>query len=928
MKRLACIFLFSSAVGLTGAEKGVEVRPADDHWINTASKQIASAAFRIRNLTEVETEFEPELSLPTGWRPVVDELPFTMGPDASEVRIVSFQIPASAAAGQYTVTYRVASRRDPSVQDEFGIGVHVMAVRDFRVRLLNPPDHAFAGDTSAVQFMIENGSNVTDTLRIRFEINAKWTAWTDAETVVLRPGEHRIVTARIAVPVSVTRESRQTLRLSGFSPADPELPVLRQTHTLRIIPRDPVREDLHHRLPVDVGVKLLGNWENGRFAHDYQIDIHARGALDEAGKQKAAFRYRAPDMYDTSPLGQRDEIFARFENDRFLVFAGDGRYTLSTLTEKQRYGRGAEVGFTLNNWIGGGMAYRDRWTQDRSRVGAGYLGYRVTDTWLVKTHFMSKERRGRTAVLASIAASGQPFVNTTVELEAATGRREDEDSKNAYHAKIRGRTERFQYHAELIKTDNGFPGYYSTLDMGMAGLTWKLNDRVQFFIQSRQSSDYYLLLDGRYAEVRGRYTSAMIQYRMSRSASLRLGGINVSRTDRQPEPKFDYADHTGRFEMNAGFHDFSIHARTEMGRTQNRLTGLDALTQRYLLSLRYQPSSRASVNVNAGYDESRRVLDRRSTVVSLGLTADWQFTSVSKLTLRMQNATSPDQIYTDRDMFDLTLTHRFPNRHWIELRARHTLLRGTEDTRDAALLAEYHVPVGVPIRRKANIGSLSGRVIDAETGMPAENIWLRINGATAVTNKEGIFRFSALTAKTYYLSLDRSNIGLNRIATQKMPMQIDIAGGVEQQIHLSLVQAARLSGRIVVYRVVNDSSDHFSASRMDQHLDAYYVSGSGNGANGNGNGKNGTAAVTNGKVKLVEDYGLSNTLVTLSRDDEEFRLLTGPDGAFVFDGLRPGTWLIRFGESTLPEYHQYKQKEFLVTLEAGEIRDLNAEVMP
>src|SRR5690606_7301920 len=89
---------------------------------------------------------------------------------------------------------------------------------------------------------------------------------------------------------------------------------------------------------------------------------------------------------------------------------------------------------------------------------------------------------------------------------------------------------------------------------------------------------------------------------------------------------------------------------------------------------------------------------------------------------------------------------------------------------ESAVVVELSIPFGLPTARKKGIGTLKGLVRHQETGAPLANAVLRLNGAAAVTDGGGEFRFPALKPGTVHLDVDAGSIGLDRVPMEKTPM--------------------------------------------------------------------------------------------------------------------------------------------------------------
>ena len=83
-----------------------------------------------------------------------------------------------------------------------------------------------------------------------------------------------------------------------------------------------------------------------------------------------------------------------------------------------------------------------------------------------------------------------------------------------------------------------------------------------------------------------------------------------------------------------------------------------------------------------------------------------------------------------------------------------------------------------------------------------------------------------------------------------------------------------------------------------------------------------------GGAKLVEDYGLANTIIELRSSSEIRRTVTDNQGRFEFEELRPGKWTLKINSENLPEYHYLEKDTFELELKPGQRVEISAKVLP
>ncbi|GAH24631.1 unnamed protein product [marine sediment metagenome] len=260
-----------------------------------------------------------------------------------------------------------------------------------------------------------------------------------------------------------------------------------------------------------------------------------------------------------------------------------------------------------------------------------------------------------------------------------------------------------------------------------------------------------------------------------------------------------------------------------------------------------------------------------------------------------------------------------PNEHKISVQGRYTSYRNSEKKDETALMIQYTVPFRLPVGRKKNIGVVKGYVYDEETKESMPDVIIRANGATAVTDSDGNFTFPSLKPGTYYLNIDRARIGLNRITTQKNPIEVTVESGKEIRVEIGITQPAILSGQIMLYQFENNHSNDSWAEKGGNNTTNHYVVGDGDNNNG---------SLNNGETKLVKAYGLANILLELTNGSEIKRCVADKKGYFRFEELRPGKWTLKVYNANLPDYHYLEEDTFAIELKPGDGKEILLKALP
>jgi len=79
---------------------------------------------------------------------------------------------------------------------------------------------------------------------------------------------------------------------------------------------------------------------------------------------------------------------------------------------------------------------------------------------------------------------------------------------------------------------------------------------------------------------------------------------------------------------------------------------------------------------------------------------------------------------------------------------------------------------------------------------------------------------------------------------------------------------------------------------------------------------------------LKDPKGLANILIELTNAKEVIQQVTGEQGGFSFQHIRPGNWTVKIYENNFSAHHYLEKKEFLIELKPGEEKQITAKVLP
>ncbi|MCD6115973.1 carboxypeptidase regulatory-like domain-containing protein, partial [bacterium] len=672
--------------------------------------------------------------------------------------------------------------------------------------------------------------------------------------------------------------------------------------TVEIVPTGVNKKSGYHMFPVKVGVSH-GMQRNSKENSVTQITVSGEGVINDGSDKYFKFGLKGPDAYGRSIFFEHEEYFALFRTNRFNIHIGDKSFTLSPLLEHFRYGRGVEAGIKEGKFTAGGYAFKTRWLKPNETQKALYLNYIPAKGAEIGLNLLNKKGRARHGTLFSIHTRITKFAGTNIDAEIASG-----EKKAAYQIHLTGKTPAVFYSLNLIAADKDFPGYYTDTRFFTAALTCKLRKDLQLMANYRQEHQNFEIDTTEYSAPFSKYGKIGVAYRPGKKVQLFGDMVFKSRKDRMPISLFDYREISGRFSGRYKIGPVSFTGSIETGKTYNKLLDSLLVMYRYMASIYLAPGDNFSARSYLYVNINNRYSMKQEQRVTFGLNLRYKVAGRTSLILNYQNNYSREEYFRNRDLFEASLNHTMSNGHVFSAKARYSLVRNTFNMRETSLLFSYMIPVSIPVGKKHGLGVVKGKIYNAEDGVPFKGVIVRMANVVTVTNKNGEFAFPPTVPGEYLLNIDKSNLGMNTIGVQKMPLKLSLLGGEEKQIVLGITKAATLSGRILLFTTTPDNSVK-KRREIDQGVDA-------------------TKMEAGIGPKLYPSGGVPEVIVELKKDNEVKRWFSDKDGYFYFDNLRPGNWELKIFSTNIPDNFKLEKSNFEINLKPLEKKEISVRVIP
>ena len=878
-----CLLILTAlhvVAALSFQSRSITVVPSSGTRVETVPGRLLTLSFRVTNTSSTRKRFESSVVTPTGWRRLAKDFPFELEAEGSDIRLLSISIPAETPAGDYALRYNVKDPSNPNETAEVAMTIVITGVKEQGMKLMESPRIAVAGEEYTSVFLVNNKGNVANVVRLSAHSSAGFRAEPDSAFLHVSPGEARTIRVKVFTDPTLTSKLQDVLELTAELDKESSA---KASSFVEVVPRITGTEERYVRFPVKALIRFAGE----QAKRGTQLEIAGSGPLGNNKDNRLDLLIRTPDIQQKSVLGRRDEYQLAYTAKSFDAFVGDKNFSLSPLTEFNRYEFGASGNANVNN-LGIGAFYNEtRFFSPSQKEWAGYVNYRVLDRAQVGINYLGKQEQSSSDIV-TLRTLAQPFKTSEVELEygisTLEGRRD-----NAYSARWSGQADWLAYDTRYIRSGTKYAGYYK--DVELKNLTINVMPlrevRIEGFYRDEQRNlnrDTLLFLAprDRYYQVGVGISNLLAVYYRSNDQE-----------DLLPNSHFRRTEETWQVRVGYNLPVISVIANADFGSTHDKIEGVKNPFQRYSSYLSLQPFSGQTYGFSAEYTKDRdpstfepeeHLSGSFNVNIFLGIGTQFAFSLFGN---RAWGAL--EQSYT---LLDVGLDHTFPWGHSITLRGRQSIFKPSFGPKEIAYLAEYAIPIGVPIARSTVSGQLIGRVVDTEKGTGVQNVLVYAGGATALTDRKGEYSFPSLKPDKYFIQIDMASVGLNRVALQQLPHEMTIVGGEESRFDISLSRSVIVTGTVLMF------------------------------------GTKEQAANDTTQPAIVELGGHPNVLIELANGDDVNRRVTDNRGRFAFANMRPGRWILRIVDGNLPQNYYFDKETIEFNVAPGQAAEHTLKALP
>ena len=796
-------------------------------------------------------------------------------------KIIGIRISNKIKAGSFSIELEALQNSDSQSLGKVEIPISVRPRYEININKIKVPNALFSGDTASVYYLIQNLSNI--------DISVKTMAIHGLQTKVsildIPKDSSAITHFLVSISKDIVGYSQQTIIIIAGVVDKPETEKS-EAYSFDVFPIKNVKFDRFNRFPLKVGIVAVSSNRLGKQMYGSMYDIQGDGTIGKRNDKTLNFHLRGPDQSGNPLFGLNDEYSLKYITPHLELYLGDHSFGLSTLTESSRSGRGVKFKYNLKKWTISSFYNIPRYYPLINQVYAASANYSFNKENILSAGFLSKrDTTGMDTKLFTLSANNNFLSSLKTDVEVAVGQNRNE-LKKAYRASLFFSRSIISSSLSYLFAEPDFPGYMSNSMRLNSGVSLRLKKITLSLNYDQNSSN--LALDTLYSNMpHGKNINFSTSYRITPKNSISFGGNMSSMKDQSPTPMFDYERTSGRMGVQSRMGKMNLTLQGDFGKMTNFLGengGKESLMYNGSLFVNYASLKNFSVSAFGTYQGGQQKISGSELFYYGGSLNTKLFKGVS-VSLQY-NSNFEWQYYTsDRSLFSLGINGQINANNAISLSASYNLIKNTLDNKEYNIQLRYVHTLNVPVSKKKNIGSVTGKLINHGVEK-VSGVRLNMNGIIAVSDKDGNFRFPSVPVGTYNLGINTSSFGINAVTELPGPFIIKVEPAKVTNYEFAVTKSACIEGRLVV--------------QEDERV--------------------------NDKGFIPVKEQLEKLIIEASNDKEMFRIFTNKYGFFRFEDLRPGNWKVKVYTNGLPNGYQLVTDQFNINIISGKLEKLDVVI--
>lgn len=668
-----------------------------------------------------------------------------------------------------------------------------------------------------------------------------------------------------------------------------------ETWTFHFTP--PVNEELTPYIYVPAYATLSALNEEGKNALIFEYG--GSGVIDEQRERRVEYYFQLPVKNQQNFYNSDQTFYLDIAEPSWDVYLGDTVYSLSPLTQRYCYGRGAGIDIEQDKFYSGAhYTQNSNRCHDKFKEGACYLGFSLQDECYLTGNLIHRNGQVEPAsTIFSISTECQFTKNLYMECEVGKNFAQGFGKKGShgYRFNIQGQTdEKACYEVEGISAGTSFYGYYNDLSTFSGFVDLPLNSQMRATISLTHLKQSFHCRSSmphthfRNVEILNYVTN--VYYRLSQNAAISFNGLLLKAQQKDRHSSYDFFQPWSGLTACYNQRCWNLTTTASWGYQKDYLRRpCNKFLQRYWVytSRAFTPNLMGNLYYEVG---NTNYFDAKAWSKSFGGSLSYRYQPYGLLEFLVQKTHQECRM----NLFLLRLSHTFRNKHYLEISGQYC--RHFKRHQDCLFYISYTVPFSQFLGRRKDIGHLYGCVKDIDEASPIKGAVLTIDGKEYVSDLNGNFLCKNLPAGMHDIKVKKLPKSL--INEQYDDQKVYVAGGKDNQTFISVRHTCTVKGEVILYC-------------FEKPIEEILISGQ-------------------KENSLIKDRALHGIKIGIYREEEHEAYTTTSDfqGKFHFPELRPGTWKVRVFDDQLPENYYFKANEQLIEINRGDNPDLIFEAIP
>jgi hypothetical protein len=751
----------------------------------------------------IQGNIESVLTLPEGWNILIKK---TLGKNKG-VNMLRYMytltLPSLTPSGSYNIGLKALINNQEVAKNIKG--VEVIKVRGIEITPLNTPEYVKEGDTLRTEYLIQNLGNNTEKVSLK---TGRGKIKITGDSIEVKSNESVTVVVEQIIPV--TDQNSWNASSDIYVNLKDSIRAITSIVNIPVYSTKNKKSDPYLRFPLEVGVWYSGaTLQQNRYVGGLQYDARGKGFLDFGSKHYLDFIIHGPNRFNLPAVGSYDQYSLSYSyKNQSTVTLGDYGLRFSNLLEYGRFGRGAKFDQEFKH-LGFSVFYlHPRFFPNQRDSYGGRLSLKFNNLSRISADFYSKditfENNNFTTNFYGISSrfenKGKSFL---LETELAVGTGNGKVDYGGFNRLIFS-IGRLQVNSNFMYAGKNFYGFFNNSWLAVNGFTYHLSRKINVGFSNNvtrinPSYDVTVINTSPYSSG----NVAFLNYEHNTKSRFTLSYNNQEREDRGTVKSFHYKEDFARFSYNLNAPKFTLWFNSQYGTAQNLLAKPDSSVNRQSISNTIQPQFRVIPWLwLGGYFEHQRTSkfsdnNRLNDFYFYGGSARINMGKRLNANFMYRNSYAPDELIERRNFLDLGVTLDL-DRHVFSIQGGRTFIPNYDNTDQNSLffVAKYMLRIGVPVAKNRNLGSIRGQVLGLSEDIKKEGVLVRLGERKFLTDPSGNFYFNNLLPDKYYVTMERSTMGLGVVANIKIPMEIVVKADSTQQVTIPLTKTGEIKGKI------------------------------------------------------------------------------------------------------------------------------------